>query len=887
MDYGKIMKFKGKWRNYQARVLQNSDRYLRDGRIHIVAAPGSGKTTLGIELISRLDRPALVLAPSITIREQWVTRIIEGFLNEGIDPGEYLSQDLKEPRVITVVTYQALHSAMTRYKGREESGDNEEETAAEAEGVRNREVDYSGFDVVSVMKECQIGTLCLDECHHLRAEWWKALEEFRSAIGNVKVIALTATPPYDSTPAFWKRYMDMCGEIDEEITIPELVKEGSLCPHQDYVYFNYPTGEETDEIARFSERSRNRYEKLLNDTEFKAAVATHGSLQNAEDAFEGLLADAQYMNAFLIYLSGQDLPLPAGLPKPGQNRQSMTPELFEKLLQGFLYDDRAAYHCEAYQEALEADLKSQGLIEKKKVTLTANAAVEKLLTNSKGKCSSILKIVESEYQSLGRELRMLILTDYIRREYEKVLGDETADITALGVLPFFEQLRRAMPKELRLGVLCGTIVIIPAEAKEPLLRAVGDKRVNFAPVGALPESEYLKVTAVGDAHFLTGAVTAIFTEGYIQTLVGTKSLLGEGWDSPCINSLILASFVGSFMLSNQMRGRAIRVYKENPQKTSNIWHLVCLPPEEQTAPEALSGEQTQAVSEDYELLVRRMEHFLGLHYEEDVIESGIGRLSIIKPPFNNDNVEQMNREMLELAGKRALLKERWMRALTRAGKMEIAEETQVAAAAVPTAVFERAKRTLKGALIAWAASLAAAFFLGGFGKLLFLVCTLYCGFAAIPKYAANKSAPKRLQALAQGICQAMHKAKLLEDPGAKAFVSEEKSGLMVSLKGGTNRDQESYSQCVRELFAPIDSQRYLLVKTKGARDADAYYSVPECFGKKKEDAQMFYECIQPCVGERNVVYTRSEKGRKMLLDARVRTLKNADRVSVSKKTLKR
>ena len=25
----------------------------------------------------------------------------------------------------------------------------------------------------------------------------------------------------------------MCGEIDEEITVPELVKEGSLCPHQD------------------------------------------------------------------------------------------------------------------------------------------------------------------------------------------------------------------------------------------------------------------------------------------------------------------------------------------------------------------------------------------------------------------------------------------------------------------------------------------------------------------------------------------------------------------------------------------------------------------------------------------------------------------------------
>lgn len=878
MDYGKIMKFKGTWRNYQARVLQSSDRYLKDGKIHIVAAPGSGKTTLGIELIARLGRPALVLAPSITIREQWVSRIIEGFLNEGIDAGAYLSQDLKNPKVITVVTYQSLHSAMTRYKGKEKSvGDEEEAAVSEKAPAGEQEVDYSGFDVVSAMKACQLGTVCLDECHHLRAEWWKALEEFRSAIGSVKVIALTATPPYDSTPAFWKRYMDMCGEIDEEITIPELVKEGSLCPHQDYVYFNYPTDEETGEIAKFSMKSREVYEKLISDAEFKNAVATHGSLKNEEEAFEGLLADVQYMNAFLTYLGHHNLPFPKGLSKPGRNVSAMTPGILEKLLQGFLYDDCQAYHCGEYQEALAADLKSQGLIEKKKVSLTANAAVEKLLTNSKGKITSIQKIVESEFKNLGKELRMLVLTDYIRKEYEKLLGDEGADVTSLGVLPFFEQLRRAMPGKLRLGVLCGTIVIIPAEAKEPLLRAVGDHQVNFSPAGRISESDYLKVTAVGDAHFLTGAVTVVFTEGYIQTLIGTKSLLGEGWDSPCINSLILASFVGSFMLSNQMRGRAIRVYKENPKKTSNIWHLVCLPPE---------GQKTQAVSEDYELLVRRMDHFLGLHYTEDVIESGIGRLSIIKSEFNKSNIEQMNKEMLELAGERSVLRDRWMRALIRTGKMEIAQETEVESAEVPAAVLVRAGSRLVGSLILWAASLIAACFLGGFGKLLFLLATLYCVIVSIPKYVAVSSASKRVRILAQGICEAMRRVDLLEDRSAKPQVDERGTGIFVSLKGGTSRDQNAFSQCVREMFAPVDSQRYLLVKAGGARGGDAYYNVPECFGKRKEDAQMFYECIRQCVGEYKLVYTRNEGGRKILLDARVQSLKNGKRETVSIKRLR-
>ena len=110
-------------------------------------------------------------------------------------------------------------------------------------------------------------------------------------------------------------------------------------------------------------------------------------------------------------------------------------------------------------------------------------------------------------------------------------------------------------------------------------------------------------TAVGNAHFLTGAVTDIFSKGYMQVLIGTKSLLGEGWDSPCINSLILASFVGSFMLSNQMRGRAIRVMKEHPEKTSNIWHLVCLRPWN----EVLKADDNQ-ISEDYSMLELSLIH---------------------------------------------------------------------------------------------------------------------------------------------------------------------------------------------------------------------------------------------------------------------------------------
>lgn len=863
INYQGILQFKGKWRDYQARVLQNAGKYLSDGRIHIVAAPGSGKTTLGIELIRRLNEKALVLTPSITIREQWVARIAEAFLCEGINPDDYLSQSLKEPKAITVATYQSLHSAMTRGKDTGEdtgevSVDGETDTddtgnvASVSEAGANstgKTEDYKEFDLVATMKAAGIGVLCLDECHHLRSEWWKALEDFKNQLGNVRIIALTATPPYDSTPAMWNRYMNMCGEIDEEITIPELVKEGSLCPHQDYVYFNYPTKEEEQEVKSFEERSRAMVAELKQDTQLWQTM-----------------------------LGNPVAP-------------AMTVDAMEQLLQEFLYDDTDAYPCEKeYRESVIDRLKSQGLIDKKKVMLAANPAVEKMLTTSLGKCNSIRDIVFHEYAATGKELRLLVLTDYIRKEHEKNIGDPQKDVTALGVLPFFEMLRReneAQKKDIRLGVLCGTIVIIPAEAREALEREIADTgKVNFAPVGNLGDKDYIKVTAVGDAHFLTGAVTNIFTKGYMQVLIGTKSLLGEGWDSPCINSLILASFVGSFMLSNQMRGRAIRVFKDVPDKTSNIWHLVCLRPWNE-------AQADNEISEDFSLLSRRMEHFLGLHYTEDVIESGISRMAIIQPPFDEEHVRSMNQQMLALSGQRQTLKQRWQRALTITKKMQIADETQVDASVVPTTVYDQEKKEEKKAA---AVTLAAAVATGlvwslpavfplvfGVGALAFLGKAL----TKRRKAKAMGTAVKRLNAFGDGIAKAMKDLYLFED--GRVSVAAEENGpdeQTVYLVGGSSRDRALFAQCVSEFFGPINQQRYLMVKPKKHDGADGIYAVPEIFSKKKEDAQLFASCMEPYMGTYELMYTKNDPGKKVLMEGRMKSLSSQKNSCICKKKVK-
>ena len=73
------MAFRKEWRVYQSRLLGHLDRYLDNKRLHLVAAPGSGKTVIGLEVIRRLNQPTLVLAPTITIRDQWVDRLVDLF----------------------------------------------------------------------------------------------------------------------------------------------------------------------------------------------------------------------------------------------------------------------------------------------------------------------------------------------------------------------------------------------------------------------------------------------------------------------------------------------------------------------------------------------------------------------------------------------------------------------------------------------------------------------------------------------------------------------------------------------------------------------------------------------------------------------------------------
>lgn len=888
--YDGVLKFHGTWRTYQKRILENTDKYLADGKIHIVAAPGSGKTTLGIELIRRIGEPCLILSPSITIRQQWIARMEEGFLQEGCVPQEWFSNDIRNIRPVTVITYQALHSAVKQYAGVLNEETEIEELSENGEEI----VDYRTFDILEAVRAAGIRTICLDEAHHLRSEWWKALESFLKEMPDMNIISLTATPPYDSTPAQWKRYIDLCGPIDEEIFTPELVKEGSLCPHQDYVYFNWPKEEEIQVVREYIHQTKAIVEELSQDREFIRMVAGHRGILSPEEYSEIFLENPKYFSSILIFLHEAKVPFSQYLIELTGTKGNL-PKLdhgwMETLLQGFLYDDTEAYPCDkVYREMLITRLKAAGCIRRNRVQLTKNDEMTKLLASSKGKLDSINEIVEAEYQSMGNELRLLILCDFIKKEMLSSVGNEKKIIGEIGAVPIFEHIRRKGIRGVRLGVLSGGVIIVPSDVCEELNQLLEEYHCEGNLI-SLKETGYSKVNIKGNGHNIVSVVTELFTRGRVNVLVGTKSLLGEGWDSPYINSLILATYVGSFMLSNQMRGRAIRVFKDQPDKASNIWHLACVFP---------SGtEKNGHLSGDYETLTRRFEAFLGVSLEEKVIESGIGRLGLESNLNSPRDIEKCNKQMMKKALDRKGLRKAWedyLKVVYDDMSVEEVEEVDKKILepgyfffnAVTMEIISIIAMILFTMFRTFLTTSLEDIFLPG----IFISAGFFLALIGVCKYGyriVSLCTPqKRMRKAANGILDALIQSGKIEDPlHCRAVTEETEAAAFVYLKGGSTRDKTLFAASLEEFWGVIDNPRYLLIRKKGMRRMNESYAVPEVFGKKKEDAQCFAACMKKAIGPYDAVYTRTPEGRRILLKARTRSFVNKnDKILHGKKQVK-
>jgi superfamily II DNA or RNA helicase len=902
MNYDKV-KFKGKFRDYQSYVLQSVEKHNQDKKIHIVAPPGSGKTILGLELIRYLGKPALILSPSITIRQQWGSRFFENFLDETESKSDYFSFDLTQPKLITCVTYQALHAALNKLVKPYEEDDSEYYDKSQTVQEQN----FHAFDLLAMIKHAGIQTICLDEAHHLRSEWQKSLEIFLDSMKlEINIIALTATPPYDSTPQEWERYIKVCGEIDEEISTPLLVAQGTLCPHQDYVYFNYPTETEMNVLYEYYSRIDQCLEEILSGSIIDDSVMTSKMLIRNDTTDQMILDYPKEFVAImsLIKISGGQLPksvvklvssadkLPTfdiAQAEAAFNFIISHPEIFGEINSTSLNDIVSSYH----------------LIERKRVNFTVSEKVSRAIISSVGKLMSIAQIVLSEYESMKSSLRMLILTDYIKKDMLGIISDGMP-IETIGTVPIFETLRRQNIKNLKIAVLSGSLVIVPNEILKQLRNLSEQLSIDFS-IKPIKNCEHSELLFTGSNKSKVKIMTEAFQNGWIEVLIGTKSLLGEGWDSPCINSMILASFVGTFVISNQMRGRAIRIDPQQPNKTANIWHLVTIEPTHLLTQHRLRKFASMilpnnhvAKGVDFELMIRRFKTFYAPSYEEDTIESGIERCTAIKPPFTLKNIGLINEQMLALSNNRSELIEQWKGILKDDPLPQIIEINEIPKKVTPInfifinllnssilILFSQIFHQFAGRVFFQSASLPSMVL----GIVLFIVNIAFFNLVLV-RILRFISPYKTIKTLGNCILRTLVDLGEIKSRKAKFVVQPKDSDeiLKCALVDGTTYEKTIFARSMSELLTSIENPRYLLIKQYRIlffklNDFGQSYACPSIIASKKENVEIFEEHLQNQAGKFSVQFTRSEKGRKVLLKCRRKSYINRNEIFIKGKKI--
>ncbi|TVZ16303.1 DEAD/DEAH box helicase family protein [Maribacter sp. MAR_2009_72] len=860
-----LLKFKYTWRTYQQQFLDGFQEHIKDEHLHVIAPPGSGKTILGLEILTRIGKPTLVLAPTLTIRNQWRSRLLEFFTAK--QDFKFSSLDIKQPDFITFSTYQSLYALTKSF-------------------------DNNGKEMlVEFIKSHGIQTLVLDEAHHLKNEWWHCLYHLKE-IEGLTVVSLTATPPYDSSTTEINRYFSLCGPIDDEIAVPDLIKNGDLCPHQDFVYFSKPEEAQIKYIVNYREQILNFTNNLIANKGLQEKLITQDFYVNPKESLDYIYQHPRFFSSIIIYLHAcgyavneQNLKI-LGFSTNDVSFPSFTYEWSEALLQNLLVDQRETF--KAFEEILmplEKELKRIGVLENKRVNFVGDEVLYRNLSNSPSKLESIYQIVKSTDANLGDAGRTVILTDFIRKEFLDFEESDTKALNKLGVVPIFKYILAKQTGDEKLGVLTGSMVIVHENALPNLKQLLTIEKLQVHPVEGSVGYLFIQVPEARK-NKIAESITQLFEDGVIKTLIGTKAFLGEGWDAPCINTLILASYVGSFVSSNQMRGRAIRVDANNPDKTGTIWHLACLDPT------ATDG------GKDMEKLQQRFEAFTGVSLRDEIyISNGIDRLVLPLEWSETTNLEGINADMLEQAQQKSEFKSRWHQAIEK-GNVLVRELKIPSASDQPFAKIKKLHALNAGKYVMLEVVLGVSIFVPEFliknmgaviGKGLIQVIYLFCAalilgfgpktFKALKLYFLFGNQYKKTKKIGKALLAYLLDDKTTYFESKNAIIHAEqhiKGAFSIYLKNASQHDSNVFVSLLEEIIAPIDNPRYLLVNSnwlKRKLKIRSYYVVPMDIGKNKKEALVFQKYWNSYVDRSKIKFTRTLEGRKELLKARFSHLK--------------
>ncbi len=705
------------------------------------------------------------------------------------------------------------------------------------------------------LSEVGIGLIILDECHHLMEHWGKVLIEAREFLGNPIVLGLTATPPDEDNDASADRYLDLFGEVDYEVPVPALVRDSNLSPYQDLAYFVRPSPDELRYIANVDEDFKGLIGDLRRGPEGDKKGRTPQLEVWLARVLDGLMLpagaakdwgsfrrrDPSLADAARAYLTAGGLSLPPGVPEPenelvatGGSMDTVMTVLDRYIRNGLMRSESKEDH--ALAEEAKEKLRMLGVQITEGGVRACASPVGRVMAYASAKYGALREILSAEMQALGADIRAVIITDFEKTSATALVKGVLDDEAGGAVAAYRAVLGSEATDRLDPVLMTGTTVLVDDDLLErifPRFEEWASERQLDIKFDYVERGGYFEIRGRGKdwlPRYYTMMITEMFQEGVTRCLVGTRGLLGEGWDASRINVLVDLTTVTTSMSINQLRGRSFRLDKLWPDKVANNWDIVCL------------AEEFTKGFDDYHRFKRKHKHLYGV-CDDGAIEKGVGHVHAafteVKPEGVSETMDVFNEEMIRRARNRPRTRDLW----------GIGEPFD----AVPREAIE-----VKG----------------GFGG----------GFPPMRRIGlAEWSDESLVLAIADAVACSL---QALGELGPKARIAGGSRGggwMRSYLEDSTEKESAIFAEAMQEVLGPLENPRYIISREvrmvsetwlsnilpevigkyfrAGKNVLAMYHAVPKRLCKNKEDAGVFQQQWNWKVSPGEVMYGRSKDGR--------------------------
>ena len=867
---------------------------LNERRLHIVAPPGSGKTVLGLYVWADLVRvPTLVLSPNSAIQAQWAARTSLFDLDGKEDQ---ISTDPKNPGLLTSLTYQSV--TMPKRGGEDldvtaielwaevlvtkaEADTNEAallwiadlkrtnpEYFDERLSVYRKQVrdDFakngnalwtlhdSARKTLMRLKEKGIGMIILDECHHLLHHWGRVLTELKEFFDDPIVLGLTATPPDFSTvkEKDANRYHEFFGEIDYEVPIPALVRDANLAPYQDLCYFVRPAEHELEYIAKVDDE----FDEIL--AELERPPTYENGVPRLQDWVYQQLNDkilpggksvtwttyakqtGAFSDAARMYLKNCKMSLPPDVPSfkgSEWGRMAYLRQVLDRYVRhGLRRSELKSDHKKG--EILTSRLRLLGMQITETGIRPCASPVGRIMAYAATKIEALSDIISTEMQSLGQDIRAVIVTDF-EKTSATALVEGVMDDEAGGAIAAFRSLVKCDSGDILDPILMtGSTVLVDDDLSDRFLEAarawIAERELDIE-LRTRHEETYDVIVGRGKdwiPRYYSLMITEFFQQGLTKCLIGTRGLLGEGWDASKINVLVDLTTVTTSMSINQLRGRSMRLDKDWPEKVANNWDVVCF------ADEFTNGYK------DYLRFEKKHKQLYGV-CDDGAIEKGVGHVHAafteVEPEGISEGMNLFNEEMLMRSRNREKARDLW----------GIGQPFS----AHPRAAIEAMSND------------------DNFG--------LGSGF----KFSSNQvwNGQSLVQAMALVVSNSLIHTGHISNT-CRASGGDRGGGWMrMHLANSTEEESKIFSEALGEVLGPLENPRYVIsrhsrfftetwltkilpeVLAKYFRPIESklvmYHSVPKILAGKREDADVFLRYWQEFISPAELFYAHSAEGK--------------------------